>query len=67
MVSVMHFQAILREADELRNVGTRLETLAEQHPLLAEALTTVAGNVRNTASLLEVLVVIRGYENPVPK
>ena len=63
----MPLQAILREADELRNVGTRLETLAEQHPMLAEALTTVAGSIRNTASLLDVLVVIRGSENRVPK
>lgn len=63
----MLFQAILREADELRNVGTRLQTLADQNPLLAEALTTVAGNVHNTASLLEVLVVLRGSENPDSK
>lgn len=58
----MPFQAVLREIAQLRNVGTRLETLAEQHPFLSEALTTVAGSVRNTAALLEVLVAIRGPE-----
>jgi len=55
----MPYEAILREVDKLRNIGSRLETLAEQHPLLSEALTTAAGSVRNTATLLEVLVAIR--------
>jgi len=61
------FQAISREVDELRNVGTRLETLAEQHPSLSEPLTTVAGSVRNAADLLEVLVAIRGPEKHFQK
>ena len=62
----MPFQAILREVAELRNVGTRLDTLAEQHPLLSEELTAVAGSVRNTADL-GVLVAIRGPEKYFPK
>ena len=56
----MSFQAILREVDQLHNVSTRLEALAEQHPLMSEPLITIAGNVRNTATLLEVLVATRG-------
>ena len=52
----MPFQAILREADQLHNVSTRLEALAEQHPPMSEALVTIAGNVRNTATILAVLV-----------
>jgi len=55
----MPFRAILREVDQLRNVSTRLEALAEQHPLMAEALITIAGNVRNTATVLAVLVATR--------
>ncbi len=56
----MPFQAILREVDQLQNVSTRLEALAERHPPLSEPLTTIAVSVRNTATLLEVLVVTRG-------
>jgi hypothetical protein len=52
-------EAILREADNLRNIGSRLETLAEQYSFGSEALTTAAASVRNTATLLEVLVAIR--------
>jgi hypothetical protein len=55
----MPFRAILREVDQLRNVSTRIEALAEQHPLMAEALITIAGNVRNTATVLAVLVATR--------
>jgi hypothetical protein len=56
----MPFRAILREANQLQNVSTRLEALAEQHPLESEPLITIAGNVRNAATVLEVLVATRG-------
>jgi len=52
----MAFKAILDEVDQLQNVGTRLEGLAEQHPPLMEALMTIAGNVRSVATVLAVLV-----------
>ncbi|HUD67753.1 MAG TPA: hypothetical protein VMQ17_24435 [Candidatus Sulfotelmatobacter sp.] len=48
--------AILREVKQLYNVSDRLDLLAEQHPVLFEALITISGSVRNTATLLEVLV-----------
>jgi hypothetical protein len=35
----MAFEAILHEVDQLHNVGTRLERLAEQHPPVLEART----------------------------
>ena len=53
----MAFEAILREADQLHNVSTRLEALAEQYLPVSEPLMTIAGSVRNAATLLEVLVV----------
>jgi hypothetical protein len=37
-------------------VSDRLDLLAGQHPLVSEALSTISGSVRNTATLLEVLV-----------
>jgi hypothetical protein len=52
----MVFEAILDEVDQLQSVSTRLEGLAEQHPPVSEALVTIAGNVRSTATILAVLV-----------
>jgi hypothetical protein len=48
--------AILREVQQLYNVSDRLDSLAEQYPLVSEALISISGSVRNTATLLEVLV-----------
>jgi hypothetical protein len=47
---------ILHEAQQLYRVSDRLDLLAGQHPLVSEALITISGSVRNTATLLEVLV-----------
>jgi len=52
----MHANASLHEVQQLYNVSDRLDSLAEQHPLVSEALITISGSVRNTATLLEVLV-----------
>ena len=54
----MPFEAILHEVDQLHSVGTRLEKLAVNHP--TEALITIAENVRNTATILGVLVATKG-------
>jgi hypothetical protein len=51
--------AILHEIQQLYNVSDHLDSLAEQHPLVSEALITISGSVRNTATLLEVLVVTK--------
>jgi hypothetical protein len=48
--------AILREVQQLYKVSDRLDSLAEQHPLVSEALITISGSVRNTPTLLNVLV-----------
>jgi hypothetical protein len=52
----MHPNAILHKVQQLYNVSDRLDSLAEQHPLVSEALITISGSVRNTATLLEVVV-----------
>jgi hypothetical protein len=52
----MPSNAILYEAQQLYNVSDRLDSLADQHPLVSEALCTISGNVRSTATVLEVLV-----------
>jgi hypothetical protein len=56
----MAFEAILHEVEQLHKVSTRLDGLAEQHSPVLEALLTIAGSVRNTATLLAVLVAIKG-------
>ena len=55
----MHPSAILHEVQQLYNVSDRLDVLAEKHPLVSEALAGISGSVRNTATLLEVLVVTK--------
>jgi len=52
----MHPSAILHEAQQLHNVSDHLDSLAGRHPRVSEALITISGSVRNTATLLEVLV-----------
>jgi hypothetical protein len=56
----MPFQAILREVDQLNKVSTRLEALAERNLVLSEPLLTVAGSVRNAATILALLVATKG-------
>ena len=40
--------AILQEAQKLHSVSDRLGSLADQHPLVSEALIKISGSVRNT-------------------
>ncbi len=56
----MLFEAILREVDQLHSVSARLEGLADEHPPVMEALVQVAGNVRNAATILSILVLTKG-------
>ena len=52
----MPFEAILCEVERLHDVSERLAVLAELHPLVSEALLTISGSVRNSATVLGVLV-----------
>ena len=52
----MHPSVILHEAQHLKDVSHRLETVAEQHPPVTQALLTICGTIRSTATILEVLV-----------
>jgi hypothetical protein len=61
----MPSSAILHEAQKLHLISDRLDTLAEEHPVFSDALATISGNVRHTATLLEVLVVTK--MGPLPK
>ena len=52
----MAFEAIMAEVDQLELSGDRIEALAEHHPVVEEALITIAGNVRGSATILALLV-----------
>ncbi len=52
----MDSNAIVHEVQRLYNVSDRLDSLAGEHPLVSEALITISGSVRSTATVLEVLV-----------
>jgi hypothetical protein len=62
----MPFKAILHEVDQLHDVSARLEGLAERHPAVSEALLTIAGNVRSSATVLAVLVATKLREGDEP-
>jgi hypothetical protein len=55
----MHPEAILEEVRQLYNVSDRLDSLAEQHSVVSEALLTISGSVHNAATLLELLVAMK--------
>ena len=52
----MAFEAILDEVDQLNAASDRIERLAEHHLPVSEALISIAGNVRASATVLAVLI-----------
>jgi hypothetical protein len=57
--TITPFEDLLKEVNQLNGVSDRLESLADQNPSMEDALMSVSGNVRNTATALEVLALIR--------
>jgi hypothetical protein len=53
------FEDLLLEIDQLRSVSNRIETMADKHPGMEEGLTSVAGNIRSIATVLDVFTLIR--------
>lgn len=53
------FGDLLVEIDELRNVGDRIETLANDYPGMEDGLINVAENIRGVATVLDVFTLIR--------
>jgi hypothetical protein len=52
----MYPNLILHEAQQLYEVSDRLDLLSGQHTPVSEELLAISGSVRNTATLLDVLV-----------
>jgi hypothetical protein len=61
------FSDILKEVGNLNNVSKRLAALADQNPAVEEVLMSVSGNVRNTATTLEVVALIKANSEEPPK
>jgi hypothetical protein len=61
------FENILQEVDQLTNVSKRLESLAKQNPSVEEALLSISGNVRSTATVLGVLAIVKDKRNELPE
>jgi hypothetical protein len=53
------FEDLLREIDRLRSVSEHIETMADKHPGMEEGLVSIAGNIRNIATVLDVFTLIR--------
>ena len=65
--TIRQFEDILKEVGYLNTVSDRLELLAGRHPSVEEALMSVSGSVRNTATVLEVLAVIKAEDDELEK
>jgi hypothetical protein len=53
------FGDLLLEIARLRSMSERIETLAGKHPGMEEGLVSVAGNIRNIATVLDIFTLIR--------
>jgi hypothetical protein len=61
------FGDLLLEIDRLRSVSERIETLAGKHPGMEEGLASVAGNIRNIATVLDIYTLIRSKAGGPPE
>lgn len=52
----MSSKSLLDEAQQLKDISGRLESLADEHPTLTDAILTIGGAVRTNATMIEVLV-----------
>jgi len=55
----MPAKALQYEIDQLKGVSTRLDSLADQHPVIESEIMSISGNILSNAVLLEVLLTIR--------
>jgi hypothetical protein len=53
------FEDLLREIGRLRSVSERIETLTGKHPGMEVGLSSVAGNIRSIATVLDVFTLIK--------
>jgi hypothetical protein len=59
LIMAAAFEDLLLEIDRLRSVSEHIETLADRHPGMEDGLVSVAANIRNIATVLDVFTLIR--------
>ncbi len=55
----MPAKALQYEIDQLKSVSSRLDSLANQHPIAEDEIIRISENILSNAVLLEVLLTIR--------
>lgn len=55
----MSEKALQYEIEQLKGVCNRLDSLADQHPIMEQEIMTISGNILSNAVLLEVLLAMR--------
>jgi len=58
-VLAVAFEDLLREIDRLRSVSEHIQSLADKHPGMEDGLASVAENIRDIATVLDVFTLIR--------
>ncbi len=61
------FEMISQEVNELRSVSDRLGALANKHPAVEDGLASIAGNIRDIATILDVFVVVKNRPDGLPE
>lgn len=61
------FDDVLREVEQLMNASARLDALAAQHPDAENAIVGVAASIRNSATILEVLALLKNKSVQLPE
>jgi hypothetical protein len=61
------FDDVLREVEQLTNESERLEALAGRHPDAESAIVSVSALVRNAATILEVLALVKNKSVQLPE
>ena len=61
------FAFISEEVSQLRNVSDRLEALARKHPAVEDGLVSVASNIRDISTILDVFVVVKNRPDGLPE
>jgi uncharacterized protein YdcH (DUF465 family) len=55
----MPAKGLQHEIDQLKAVSARLDSLADQHPIIEQEIMGISGNILRNAVLLEVLLATR--------
>lgn len=60
----MLYEPIMNEVTVLKQLSGRLDVLADQHPIHAEALLSISAGILEFATVLEVLAITKSDARP---